>query len=326
MTLAGRTGPVAVLGLGSIGLRHARNLLALGRVAVGFDPDPARRAALEALGGRAVDSRAAALDGAAGAVIASPNAYHLDDLRAVIDAGAAALVEKPLAHDPDAVAPVLAAAAARGLAVFAALNLRYHPAVIAGRAALAQGGVGVPLWGRLICSSWLPGWRPHQDYRQGYTAQADTGGVLFDIIHEFDLAFHLLGPGRAVACAARRTGVLDMASEDCADVILAHAGGVQTALHLDYVTRPRRRVVEIAGTEGVLEIDIYARRLRLTGTEGAVLRDETFAGGFDEDYVQEMTAFLACLEGSERPACDGDEALGVLRQVVAARHLAGLPG
>ncbi len=40
---------IAVLGLGSIGLRHGANLLALGRDVIGYDPDPARRALLLAL-------------------------------------------------------------------------------------------------------------------------------------------------------------------------------------------------------------------------------------------------------------------------------------
>jgi predicted dehydrogenase len=319
------TTAVAVLGLGSIGLRHARNLLTLGRPVIGFDPDAERRAALEQLGGRVTSDRAAAFAGADAVVIASPNDRHLDDLASAVEHGLPTFVEKPLAHDPDGVAAVLDAADARGLVVFAALNLRYHPAVRAARAALERGEIGAPLWSRLICASWLPSWRPHQDYRTGYTAAAGTGGVLFDIVHEFDLATHLLGPARTVACAARRSGVLDMAAEDCADVILAHAGGVQSSLHLDYVTRPRRRVTEIAGTTGFLEIDLNVRTLRLWDADGALRRDERHPGGFDDDYVQEMAAFLACLDGTGRPACDGREALGVLRQVVVARALAALP-
>ncbi|MBP2316825.1 Gfo/Idh/MocA family protein [Azospirillum soli] len=321
----GRERPVAVLGLGSIGLRHARNLLGLGQSVVGFDPDPERRGALQALGGRAMDDRTAVLDEARAVVVASPNAFHLADLADAVARRLPVLVEKPLAHNADACARLLKDADAQGVIVAAALNLRFHPAVRAARACLLEGKLGHPLWARLICASYLPAWRPHQDYRAGYTAAAETGGVLFDIIHEFDLAIHLLGPGRTLAAAARRSGLLEIASEDCADVILAHDSGVRSALHLDYVTRPRRRVTEIAGTEGLLEINLNTRQFRRWNIAGDLVDDIGFPGIPDEDYISEMTEFLDCVAGRAYPTCEGLEALMVLKQVIAARALAALP-
>ena len=316
---------IAVLGLGSIGLRHARNLMALGQSVIAFDPSPDRGEALKKAGGRLVPDRSAAIDGAAAVIVASPNHCHLDDLTAALEAGRPAFVEKPLAHTPDGVEALLDAAALQGLAVFAGLNLRFHPAVMEAHRLIAAGDIGRPLWARLLCSSYLPDWRPEQDYRANYAADPKTGGVLFDIVHEFDLAHHLLGPARTVAAAARSSGLLDMASEDLADVLLRHASGVISSLHLDYVTRPRQRITEIAGERGLLRIDIPARRLTLIGPEGGILREDTYVTTIDDDYRDEMAAFLACLAGRAKPPCDGREALAVLREVIVARALAGLP-
>jgi len=317
--------PIGVLGLGSIGLRHARNLRALGRPVLGYDPDPQRRAGLSELGGRASTERAAVLTESAAVIIASPNPCHLADLTDALAAGRPVLVEKPLAHSDHGLEPLLEQAEHRGLTVFAGLNLRYHPTVRRARQWLAAGALGTPLWARALFCDYLPRWRPHQDHRQGYAADPATGGVIFDVIHELDLLNHLLGPARTVAAAARSSGTLGIAAEDCADLILAHEGGVLSSLHLDYVTRPRRRVSEIAGTGGVLTLDLDARRLTLTGPEGQVLQEQSDGGTAADDYVSEMTAFLECLEGRDTPACDGREALGVLRQALAARALAGLP-
>lgn len=292
---------------------------------VGFDPSPARRALLAQAGGRGVESRDQALAAAGAALIASPNRFHLADLDAAITAGLPAFVEKPLAHDPDAAAAVLDRAAVAGLAVFAGLNMRFNPVVRQARRIIAAGGIGRLLWGRLICASYLPAWRPWQDYRTGYTADAGTGGVLFDIIHEFDLAWHLLGPARTVAALARRSGLLDMPSEDMADIVLDHADGARSTIHLDYVTRPDRRATEIAGTEGLLELDLLGRRLRHFGADGRVLFDAVLPGSDDEDYVDEMRAFLDAIDRGTAPVCDGREALAVLDQVIAARRLANLP-
>ncbi len=316
---------VAVLGLGSIGMRHARNLAARGARVRGYDPEPKRCAELLSLGQQTADSRSAALEGARAAVIATPNAQHLDDLAAAIGAGCHVLVEKPLAHTDEGVETILGEANARGLTVFVGHSLRFHPAVRAGQKLTADGALGEPLWARLHFSSYLPEWRPRSNHRQGYAADRETGGVLFDLTHEFDLANALLGAARTVAAVARCTGTLGIDSDDCADVILEHDRGLYSNLHLDYVTRPRRREAEVAGTEGILAIDLDRRRLTLTDVRGERVKEERFGDDYAADYEAEIGGFVACIEGRANPPCDGLEGLAVLRQVLAARRMSGLP-
>lgn len=316
-----------ILGLGSIGLRHAANLRALGKEVVAFDPSDQRRRRAADAGIAATASRDEVLNKSKAVIIASPNGCHLGDMRDAIAAGRHCFIEKPLAHVADGVKDLLDQAAAKGLRVFAGLNLRFHPVVKAAKALLDEGALGRPLWAIFQSSHYLPDWRPSQDYRTGYAADPATGGVLFDIIHEFDLAHHLLGPAETLAAAARNTGTLDIRSEDCADVILGHATGVRSVLHLDYVTRPTRRAAEIGGEPGILRLDLVQRELSLTDVDGTTGRRQVFAETSpNDDYIAEMTAFIACVEQKAAPACDGYEALDVLRQVIAARRRCGLPG
>jgi len=316
-----------ILGLGSIGSRHAANLKVLGKEVVAFDPSSERRQRAGDAGIAASASRDEVLNKSTAVIIASPNDCHLRDMRDALAAGHHCFVEKPLAHVADGVKELLDEAAAKGCRVFAGLNLRFHPAVTAAKSWLEEGALGRPLWAIFQSCHYLPDWRPAQDYRTGYAADPATGGVLFDIIHEFDLAHHLLGPAETVAAAARNTGTLDIPSEDCADVILGHAAGVRSVLHLDYVTRPMRRVAEIGGERGILRLDLVRRDVTLTDADGFTSRHRVFADTTpNDDYVTEMTAFIACVEQDALPACDGHEALAVLRQVIAARHQCGLPG
>ena len=131
----------AVLGLGSIGRRHAGNLLALGQQTLGFDVDPAGRKALEEAGGKTVAERDAALEWAADGgtvVVASPNGQHRTDVLDALSAGSHVFVEKPFAHRLDGLAEAVDQAQANGQIVFAAHNLRYHPAVEDARKLLDQ--------------------------------------------------------------------------------------------------------------------------------------------------------------------------------------------
>ncbi|OAN46648.1 hypothetical protein A6A04_05930 [Paramagnetospirillum marisnigri] len=315
---------IAVLGLGSIGLRHARNVMDLGETVIGFDPSPQRRALLEAAGGAVTDNREEALAKCKAVVIASPSDRHEDDLAAAIEAGRHALVEKPLGHRLGRLPELLDKAESAGLVVAAALNLRVHPCVQMTRMALAEGVIGKVLWGRFLAALYLPDWRPGQDWRQGYANDPRTGGAIFDYIHEFDLAAHLLGQFRPLACIAGQSGSLGLESEDMADAFLHHETGVTSTVHVDYVTRPRLRGFHLVGTGGQIHVDLDRRQFRHVDALGENRVDRTLLGSYADDYVTEMSAFLASVKGAP-PVCSGREALAVLDSVIKARTLAGLP-
>src|SRR3546814_5592062 len=125
-----------------MGLRHAATASAVGCAVVGFDPDPVRCKTAENAGIPAVSSREDALAPACAAIIATPPANHLDDLRAAVTAGVSALVEKPFADRAEGFAANLDAAEAGGLIVAVAQNLRFHPAVVEANALLKSGAFG----------------------------------------------------------------------------------------------------------------------------------------------------------------------------------------
>lgn len=316
---------IAIIGLGSIGLRHTGNILSKGCRAIGFDPDPKRRAELKDQGGTPVDSRDVALGMAGAAVIASPNPAHLDDARAAIDAGCHVLIEKPMAHTDVGVEDLLTAAEEKNLTVALAHNQRFQPMVEAARKLIENGALGEVRSGRFVCSSYLPDWRPWQDHRQNYTADPVTGGVLFDISHEFDLAHHLLGPAVTESAAAENSGTLGIDAEDTADVVLMHECGARTDVHVDYISRQARRDFEITGNGGRLHADIRNRSLEIYDAKETKIDQQTFGGGDGETYEDEMQDFLNAIETGSAPRCGGAEGLAVLRLVLAARRLSGLP-
>lgn len=315
---------MGVLGLGSIGRRHIRNLLHLGQNVLAFDPAPDSGKQFAEEFGEGFSTREKVLDAADALVIASPNAFHLCDLEDAIANGIPTLVEKPFAHDANRAAELVKRAKCSGLIIAAAHNLRYRLVVQRVRELISSGLIGKPLWAHFLCASWLPDWRPHQDYRTNYAADRETGGVIFDLIHELDLAFHLLGPAEVHSGVAVRSGVLEIESEDMADLVLRHASGCQTSLHLDYITRPRRRCFTIAGVDGMLTADLLTGAVRVAGRDDATLVEEIRQSDRNEEYILELQDFLRALDGDKSRMCPADEAVAVLRLACDARRLAGL--
>ena len=312
---------IAVLGLGSIGSRHVCNARHLGLEVVGYDPCAGAAHDLPAEGFVRADSAAAALADADAAVIASPSGQHLDDLAQAIRAGCPALVEKPIGHDPDRTARLLDEAAAAKLQVGAAFNLRCRSVVRAVQAR-ARDRLGDFVWARFVSASWLPDWRPGTDYRSGYANQPESGGVVFDVIHEIDLAAFLIGPAEIASSVTRQSGRLELKTEDTAEILLQHAGGCLSSLHLNFASPVRRRAIEICGTAGFVAADLRSGEITWRNPDGDVADEESTTIDPNAEYQAVLADFLSALAQGAAPASDGHVGLAAVRLAHRARNMA----
>src|SRR5438270_563932 len=139
-----------VVGLGSIGRRHARNWAALGLGEVSVcrqhgAPQP------EPLGieHRVFDSLDTALaDGPDAVLVTNPTSLHVDAARRAIQAGAHVLLEKPIGAALDGLAELLDQAARSERVVAVGYHLRFHPGLQRLRDLVRQGAIGRPLSAR----------------------------------------------------------------------------------------------------------------------------------------------------------------------------------
>ncbi|HEU5195172.1 MAG TPA: Gfo/Idh/MocA family oxidoreductase [Methylomirabilota bacterium] len=316
-----------VLGAGSIGRRHLDNARALGHHVVAvFEPDPDRRteaAAMADAGAVITGDEAVALAVAAdAAIVCSPTHRHLEQARAAIARGLHVLVEKPLSHALDGTADLVAAAAAGRRTVLVGCNLRFLPSLGVIKRVLDEGRIGAPLSLRAHCGYYLPYWRPHADYRQGYGArQSMGGGIILDAIHELDYVRWLLGEPREVFCYAGKVSTLEIDTEDAADILLRFEGGVVANVHLDYLRPTYRRGCELIGGDGLVTWDYASRAVHVYGKHDRW--HEVFEEPIDADrndmYVEELRHFVECVDRGASPLLDAAGGRRVLEIALAAK-------
>jgi predicted dehydrogenase len=314
-----------VVGTGSIGQRHCRNLVALGQEVLAWDLDERRRALTAEIAGVAVmptqhDAFAARPDAV---VVCTPPAHHVAVARRAIDAGAHAFVEKPIAHESGAVPALIAEAARCGVRLAVGFNLRLVPSLARVRALLDAKRIGRVLSVRAEFGAYLPDWRPGRDYRDGYAVSAALGGgILLDAIHELDYLGWLFGDAEEIVAAAEHVSDLAGDTEDLAEITIRFASGVLAQVHLDYVQRAYRRTLHVIGTDGVVAWDYPAHTVTVHEADGGPhVEDHRATDGEPNDmYVEEMRHFIRCVEGSEPPLVDGREGLRSLRLVEAAKQ------
>jgi predicted dehydrogenase len=299
------TAPALVIGLGSIGRRHARLLGELG-----LDVAAVSRHGEADL--RCYASLDAALERESPGyvVIANETARHRPTLAALAASGFAGtvLVEKPLFDRP---APL---PAHRFAGLYVGYNLRFHPLIAELRRRLADAPA---LSAQVYVGQYLPDWRPGRDYRETASAsRAAGGGVLRDLSHELDYLAWLFGRCRQVAALLGRSGTLAIDSEDVAAMLLAFERCPAATLQLNYLDRPGAREIIVNTARHTLRADLGSGSLSVDGEERLfpAARDETYlaqhrsALGNRRDTLctaEEGAAIVALIAAAEKAAADG---------------------
>lgn len=240
-----------VVGLGSIGRRHTSLLLKKGYEVAGADPDVQN-----------VDGIKMYPSMEEGMVfnpdmvwLCSPTQYHAQQACKIIEKKIHLFIEKPVAHTLKHAMIILEAHNTynRQTCVWCAGNMRYHPAVVALKQFLDSGMVGKPLICKIHFSHWLPNMRPDTDYRDTYAAGKEGGGIILDDVHDIDLALWLSGPAVEVNGFSHQSGLLELACEDVAQIVITHETGCLSSIHMDFLRKDKSRGIELIGEKGTLE-------------------------------------------------------------------------
>ncbi|MFP4322564.1 MAG: Gfo/Idh/MocA family protein [Anaerolineales bacterium] len=311
-----------IIGGGSIGLRHARNLSTLGqRVLYLAEPNPAQAASVHAEGFSVCESIPEGITPEVDAVlVCSPTVFHLEHVRLAVQADKHVFIEKPLSHTWDGVEAVVAEAQARGLVTLMGYNMRFRDGYRRAKALLVDGTLGNPLAARALVSFYLPHYHPGSDYRRRYQAQrALGGGVVLDDSHEIDYLLDLFGPVDEVVAYTERLSALEMDVEDYAGALLKHRSGVITQLQMDFLGRVYRRELDITGSAGTLTLDHNSGEIRLYGPGPAGYRvlPQAMSVTLNAMYLDEMQHFIDCLNGQATSVADIASGAEVLRVALA---------
>jgi predicted dehydrogenase len=312
-----------VIGAGSIGRRHLRNLIARGErdlVAVRRETGALDEDLHDV---RVVRSLAEARSADAIAIVCTPTARHLDDALAALGAGYHVLVEKPLADAVDRVDELRTAARSAGRTVGVAHCFRFHGLLQLIRRELSSGRIGRPQTAKVWCGQHLADWRPGRDYRETYSARReDGGGVLLDLVHELDYSDWLFGPATDVSAEVRNTGTLDIDVEDVADVVLRADGGAVVSCHLDYLARPATRGGRAVGERGTIAWDLIGGTAEVN--DGHASEPLRLPAGWDREdmYRDELTAFADAVSGGAPFPVGIDAGARAVRIALAARESA----
>jgi predicted dehydrogenase len=304
---------VLVVGCGSIGARHARNLASLGVGSLILcDPDQERTKALSSELSevktstvKSIDDVVAADNLPSAAVICTPSSMHVEHATLSASVGMDLIIEKPLSNNLDGVVNLINVVTEKKIKAMMAMCYRFHPVFIRLKEIIEANTLGDIYHVNYFGGHYLPDWHPEADYRDEYAARSDLGGgVVLTSIHGLDNLRWLFGEIIEVASYVDTVSELDMDVEDMVASIMKTEKAIHISMYSDFLNRMGQHLMHITASLATLECDFIKGTIRCFNAEGRESTLELIEFDVNAMYTGEMEHFLGII--SERKEADPD--------------------
>jgi predicted dehydrogenase len=326
-----------IAGLGSIGRRHFRNLIALGEKEIVLLRSHRATLPDEELAGFPVETdlqEALRKHKPDAVIVANPTSMHLDIAIPAVEAGCHMLLEKPVSNSLERLGVLQNAAQKSGSRILVGFQFRYHPTLNKARELIQKGALGKVLTVHAHWGEYLPQWHPWEDYRQSYAARAELGGgVILTLTHPLDYLRYLIGEVASLWSFNGHISPLDVSVEDVAEIGLKFINGAIGSVHLNYFQRPPVHRLEIVGTNGTLRwdnadgvLDFYKIQIPFSSYSdnppAPVIETFSPPEGFERNqlFLAQTRHFIEVVRGAKEPICNLEDGIMALRLALMAKE------
>ena len=330
-----------MVGLGSIGQRHVRNLRHLMGDKIEIMAYRIRKLSHviteqssieqgdnleEKYHIRPYDSLDNAMDQKPEAIfICNPPDMHMPVALIAAKRGCPLFIEKPLSHKYDQVNELIELVESQKLVSFVGYQMRFHPCLQKVQALIRQKKIGTIQSISVEIGEYLPEFHPYEDYRNMHESHQERGGgVILSQIHELDYIYWLFGFPKRVFTIGGHLSKLEIDSEDTASILMEYiieGNSIPVHLHQDFIQRPPTRTCRILGDEGKIMVDLRISTVNVFDSQGCLAETSTYES-FQRNrlFLDEMRHFLGCLQGNQTSLVTVRDGAESLRMALAAKE------
>ncbi len=294
-----------IIGCGSIGKRHIKNLIKLGhKDIIAYDPRIDRRKESEKLGVKTVKSCREGYNLLPQVVfVMTPTIMHMRDCIEAVKNNCDVFVEKPISHTSMGIDKLLKMVRQKKRIFMVGCNLRFHPGLKKVKEIVDSGIIGKIWYIRAQSGRYLPDWHPWEDYRKVYSANRSLGGgILLDGVHEIDYISWLNGKMISISAIVKKISQLEIDTEDIAELMVDFENGSIGSIHLDYLQHVSSRGCQIFGENGSVFWSFSSKTVRVYNatTRKWTIYKEPIGFDYNQTYIDEIKYFINCVDNREK--------------------------
>jgi len=304
---------IMVIGCGSIGRRHMKNLIDL-KVdeVIGVDLNEEYcEWVRENLSLRTYNDLNKALEEEKpnGVLICTPPNSHVKLAKIVTKYNSHLFIEKPISDTLEGIDELIEIVDKNKIKCTVGYNLRFNKGIQKIKKIIEEKKYGKLLYSKILFGQYLPDWRPWQDYKESYTARKELGGgIILDASHEIDYALWFFGIPKEILSISDKVSELEVNVEDTSEIIMQFENKAIVNIHLDFVRRDKKRCCEIVFENGTVYYDFINNEFKEFDVKENKWNIEKIEEDANEMYVNEMKHFIQMINENAEPSCSLKEA------------------
>jgi len=286
---------ILVIGAGSIGIRHIKNLIFLGfKNIFVFRRTSSSNLIVNQDEIKVISKwKDVKKNNFYAVIICSPTSLHLKQTIDSLDLGSHVFIEKPLSHTIRGTQKLRNKIIESKKFVFVAYMLRFHPLLKKLKKIIKDKDYGNLISFTSKWGEYLPNWHPWEDYSKSYAARKELGGgVTLTLSHDIDILNWLIeSPIKRTSHIKNFASNLKLNVEGGADIIYQFENGVTGHTHLNYYSKAHERYIELIFDNANIRFDYLEATLTIKNGTSCKVKKLT---NFDRNklFIDEMKYFL----------------------------------
>lgn len=317
---------ILVVGYGSIGKRHVKNLLSLTKSEIiictkrkNLDISKKKNVKIFASLEKCLHEKPDI------GFITNETAFHIPVTLKLAKQGIDLFIEKPLSNSIKDINELRSIVAKKKLIVQMGCQFRFHKCIKKIHQLIQQKKIGKIISIQVENSSYLPDWHPYEDYTKGYAALNRLGGgIVLTQIHDLDYLYWFFGKPVSIFSITKKFSDLKLSVDDFSASTLEFKNNVVAQIHQQFFQGPPFMSCKIKGTNGVIYWDSNSNEVRLFNNRKkkwiTLLKLKNFQR--NQMFEDEVRDFLKCVKNRHKTINDLNDGIMTLKMALAIKKSA----
>jgi len=240
------------------------------------------------------------------AFITNITSKHIETATKCAEAGCHLFIEKPLSYNLEGIENLQKMVKEKNLVVFMGFQNRYNPCIKKLKEILDNKLLGELVSVEVDMGERLTTMHSYENYADTYMAQKKMGGgvILNQQIHEIDYLNYIFGMPKSVYALASHNNPLNIDVDDNSSAIY-NVNGIPIYVHSDFMQYPPTRKCKVIGAKGYIEIDLINNYVNIS-LDDKVTKVEYKDFKRNDMFLEELKLFMECVKLG-KPSCSSME-------------------